>query len=321
MIAITGTGSVLGDRIATLLRRRGGDVKPLEIGTVDELKKALRGCKYLYHCHEHFSLSNQSQVFFDENVTATETLLEAAAAAGVRRVLVVSSIAAAGPTYRQRLRTENDPAEPLPAPYQETKRMAEKAALRIAEETGMEVVIARPAFLIGKGVRHAALLFAAYANSTLRAIPCGRNHTYNFIGVDDAAKGCLLAMEKGKPGEVYYLADDENIDLSATLTLFSQLSGLPPFRNIKIPLPFMLILIQLRNLIPVVERSEVITAEFVESYLIWYWIFSNEKAKKELGFFPSPNAQAWRETISWAVEEGYLRQPAASMVKNTLATT
>lgn len=319
MIAVTGTGNVLGDKILTLLKNRGEAVRPLDMTQPDGLAEALRGCTGLYHCHEYFSLSNQAQQFYDVNVTATETLLQAAAAAGVRRVLLVSSIAAAGPTYRRRLRSEADAVEPLPAPYQETKKMAEEAALRIAAETGMEVVIVRPAFLVGKGVRHAALLFAAYANSTFRTIPCGRDYAYSFVSVDDAAAGCLLAMDKGKPGEAYYLTADQHLDMAATLQLFSQLSGLPPVKNLTTPLPLMLLSIHLRNFMPGAAKSEVITTELVESYLVWYWLFDNGKAKKELGFYPAPLVHSWRETIRWAAEAGFLSPPDADRVKNHVA--
>jgi dihydroflavonol-4-reductase len=319
MFAVTGSDSALGRKIVTLLKERGVEVKPLD--NLDEAANNIQGCQAVYHCLEYFDVSNRSQEFYDTNVEGTEKLMRAAVTAGVKRVLLVSSIAAAGPQDNLHLRTEEDPAEPLPAPYQETKKMGEEKAQEIAGETGMELVIVRPSFLVGKGAKYPALWFAAFANSLLRVIPCGRNSVYNFIGIDDAAEGCILAMEKGQSGEVYTLAADEHLSLQHTLALFSELSGLPPVRNVVAPMPLMLLTIHLRELLPGLKPSESITGEFIESYLNWSWVFSNQKAKKELGFAPKPIEQYWEETILWAAKQKLLRQHAADTVKNNLAAS
>ena len=319
MFAVTGSDSALGRKIVTLLKERGIKVKPLD--NLDEAASNIQGCQAVYHCLEYFDVSNRSQEFYDTNVEGTEKLMRAAATAGIKRVLLVSSIAAAGPQDNLHLRTEADPAEPLPAPYQETKKMGEEKAQEIAEEAGMELVIVRPSFLVGKGAEFPARWFAAYANNPIKVIPCGRNYVYNFIGIDEAAEGCILAMEKGKAGEIYTLAGDEHLSMEHTLALFSELSGLPPAKNIVAPLPLMLLTIQLRELLPGIKPSESITGEFVESYLNWNWVFSNEKAKKELGFAPKPIEQYWEETILWAAKQKLLRPRAADTVTSNLAAS
>ncbi|MDW7650132.1 MAG: NAD-dependent epimerase/dehydratase family protein [Bacillota bacterium] len=315
MIAVTGAGSPLGAKIVKRLSDRGEEVR--EIDNIEDMN--LQGCQSVYHCLEHFDLTNTSQDFYETNVVATEKVLRNAAAAGVKKTLIVSSIAAAGPDQNIQIRTEDDTPAPLPAPYQETKRMAEESALRIAAEENLDVVIVRPTCLVGKGMRFPALWFAAYANSSGRTIPCGRDYLYNFIGVDDAAAGCMLAMEKGKAGEIYNLASSKHLTLHDTLTLFSELSGLPPVRNVVVPLPLILLSIHLRASLPG-GNNEALTGEFIENYLTWNWIASNEKARNDLGFDPEPIDRYWRETICWAAEQGFLRKSAAARVKDFVVT-
>jgi dihydroflavonol-4-reductase len=315
MIALTGANHVLAQTISAILHSRGQDTRIL--GTeADQWQEELQGCRTVYHCLEHLDVSNRSQEFYDINVTATERLMRAAAAAGVRRVLHVSSIVAAGPAQHYNLRTEDEPADPLPAPYAETKRMGEKAALRIAAETGVEVVIVRSAFMVGRGTRFTARYFAAFAHSKFRAIPGNRHHTYNFIGLEDCAHGCILAMEKGQNNEIYTLAGDAHLTLQHTMQLFSQLSGLPPARDIQIPLFVLLLAVQSRNAVPGIKKDLAMTPEFVESYLTWNWIFSNEKAKRELGFAPTPIENSWQDAILWATESGMVHRPIAERVKD-----
>jgi dihydroflavonol-4-reductase len=315
MIAITGAGHPVAQKIAGILQSENEIIRFLDEDT-QQWEAQLKGCHTVYHCLEYFDVTNRSQEFYDINVTATETLMQAAAAAKVTRVLYLSTVVAAGPAQHYRKRTEDEPAEPLPAPYAETKLMGEEAALRLAEETGLELVIVRPSFLVGKGARFTAQYFAAFAHSLFRTIPGNRNHTYNFISVEDCALGCIQAMEKGRNLETYILAGDEHLTLQHTLELFSELGGIPPARPIALPLFVLLAPIYARNLFPGSRKNRLMTSEFVESYLTWNWIFSNEKARRELGFAPRPVEEAWSEAIRWVAETGMVRSSIAEKIIN-----
>ncbi|MBS4032392.1 MAG: NAD-dependent epimerase/dehydratase family protein [Clostridiales bacterium] len=315
MHAITGCDSLLGMKIASLLRERKEDVQCVSVTQDEEsLASALTGCDTLYHCEEHIEFSNRSQEFFDFNVIGTENLLQAAVKAKVRRVLYVSSIGAAGPSQSFRAITEAHAPKPLPAPYQDTKFQAEEVVMRFAQESNIEVVIVRPSFLVGAGASYAATCFSLYANSFIRTVPGSRKHVYSLIGADDAAAGCLAAMEKGRSGEVYYLTGDDPLQMADILNLFSELSGLPRALGLSLPLPLLLIVSSLKNALPGL-KEDLLSHEFIENYLTWNWIFSNDKAKHELGFSPRPIREDWLETILWAVEQGYVKKSKAEQVR------
>ncbi len=315
MHAITGCDSLLGTKIIDLLQQDEKDIRCLSVAQDEEaLACALTGCSALFHCEEHLDFSNRSQEFFDINVTGTEKIIQAAVKAKVNRILYVSSIAAAGPSQSQKALSEAHEPNPLPAPYQDTKFKAEEAALRFAQENDIEVVIVRPGFLVGAGSNYAAACFSLYANSMIRIHPGSSKHIYSLIGADDAAAGCIAAMKKGRSGEVYYLTGDQPMQTAEILNLFSELSGLPSAFKLSAPLPLLLIFSSIKNAIPGIN-DDLLTHEFIENYLTWNWIFSNDKAKQELSFSPRPIRQDWLETIIWAAEQGYLKKSIADKVK------
>lgn len=100
---ITGASGYLGSRMAARFRANGWEVKPLvrrpapdaipfELGAPVPVE-ALRGAEVLVHCAYDF-LQLSWQAIRRINVLGTERLLESATAAGVRRIIHISSISA-----------------------------------------------------------------------------------------------------------------------------------------------------------------------------------------------------------------------------------
>lgn len=96
---------------------------------------------------------DQEHAFFAANTAATEQVASAAASAGVRRLIFISSIKVNGESTEGR--RPFGPSD-LPAPedaYGRSKLAAEKVLQRIGAATGLEVVIIRPPLLHGPGVK------------------------------------------------------------------------------------------------------------------------------------------------------------------------
>ena len=155
----------LGWRVAAGVRADG----PLPDGASDvchlgdlaqrpPLTEALRGIDSIVHlagrAHVmHDQAHDPEQAFFAANTTATEHLASAAASAGVRRLVFISSIKVNGEHT-----TEGQPfrASDTPAPedaYGRSKLAAEQTLHRIGATTGLEIVIIRPPLLHGPGVK------------------------------------------------------------------------------------------------------------------------------------------------------------------------
>ncbi|MGC9457253.1 MAG: NAD-dependent epimerase/dehydratase family protein [Halothiobacillaceae bacterium] len=102
------------------------------------------------------------------NALGTERLAEQAAAAGVRRMILVSSIKVLGEGTRPgQAFGPDDPPAPVD-PYGQSKLEAEQALARIGNERGMEWVVLRPPLVYGPGV---GANFARLWQAVARGLP------------------------------------------------------------------------------------------------------------------------------------------------------
>jgi len=128
------------------------------------------------------------------NVDATAGLVEAAARAGVRHFVHVSSVSVYGPGAGER--DESAPCGPIGA-YAESKRESEEAAARATHRSGMRLSILRMPTLYGRGDRgNIVRLIRALAGGRFVWIGTGANRK-SLLHRDDAARACILAIEDG----------------------------------------------------------------------------------------------------------------------------
>lgn len=124
----------LGQTVRTLTRRRPGTadsriaVAMLDFADHDGLVNALRGASTLYNTY--WVRFPRGQVTFEQAVANTERLLEAAVAAGVRRIVHISV---------------TNPSETSPLPYFRGKALVEAAIAR----SGLSYAIIRPTLIFG----------------------------------------------------------------------------------------------------------------------------------------------------------------------------
>ena len=97
-----------------------------------------------------------------------------------------------------------------PAPYPATKARAE-LAVRRANRGGFETVTVRPRFVWGKGDTTLLPGMVATVESGGWAwIGGGRNVT-DTAHVDNVVEGTAAGRRKGRPGEAYFVTDDEPV--------------------------------------------------------------------------------------------------------------
>ena len=134
-------------------------------------------------------------------------MLEEALRAGVERVVYTSSVAAIGPALKRSTADERNvwDAARYAIPYVDSKHEAEVTALGLFER-GLPLVIVNPAHVLGAGDpgRSSTVLVRRFLR---REIPAYVDGTLNIVGVEDVARGHLLADERGVPGERYILGN------------------------------------------------------------------------------------------------------------------
>lgn len=170
------------------------------------------------------------------NTVGSEALARAAAAAGVRRFVFVSSVKAVGeasaPGQRLDERTLPQPVDP----YGVSKREAEQALQRVADETGLEVVIVRPPLVYGPGV---GANFRALMRAVERGWPlplgCVDNRR-SLVSVTNLADALRLCVEHpAAAGRIYFVTDGEDVSTAELCRRIGRAVGRPA-RLLPVPL-------------------------------------------------------------------------------------
>ncbi|HEY3728446.1 MAG TPA: NAD-dependent epimerase/dehydratase family protein [Solirubrobacteraceae bacterium] len=324
---VTGATGFIGSHIVRLLVERGDevlavvrpggrlgaledfDVKPVRADILDRraIRRAMQGAERVFHVAGTTDLNASRALVFSVNVEGMRIVLEEALRAGVQRAVYTSSVAAIGPARPGKMADERTVWEAgrHAIPYLDAKHEAEMAALRLVAR-GLPLVIVNPAHVLGGGD-------AGGSSTTLvrrfmrRQIPAYVDGTLNIVGVQDVARGHLLADERGSIGERYILGN-RNFTLDRLFADLGRLSGIEP-PALKLPLPVALAIAEAGNRLPGMALPTPV--EVRASAL--RWAFTSRKAKRELGWRPSPHEDCLEETIAWyrARDRGRVAAPGA----------
>jgi len=151
--------STSGHLVVSAVRRESGllnEVVVGDLGPATDWWQALAGCDAVVHLAARVHMMREDAVdpmalFRAINAEATLNLARQAAQAGVKRFVFVSTIKVSGEGRDEPYRETDVPA-PEDA-YAISKWEAEQGLRRIAQETGLEVVILRPPLVYGPGVK------------------------------------------------------------------------------------------------------------------------------------------------------------------------
>lgn len=184
-----------------------------EIGPATDWSAALAGVDCIIHCAARVHMmadaaADPLAAFRAVNTDGTAALARQAAAAGVRRLVFLSSIKVNGEYTRGR---EPFAADDTPAPqdaYAQSKWEAEQALHQIAAETGLEVAIIRPPLVYGPGVRANFARMVAWVRKG-RPLPLGAcDNQRSLIAVQNLASLAIAASTHPDAAGATFLASD-----------------------------------------------------------------------------------------------------------------
>lgn len=268
LIRQLGAEPVIADGLDAASLHRAVEVAKPEV-IVHEMTD-LKGVADLRHFDRAFAVSNRLRT------EGTDNLLAAAQQAGAKRVVAQSFC---GWTYARvgsAIKSEDDRLDP--APPRELRRSLD--AIRHLERaiTGapqIEGVVLRYGAFYGNDTGLFERSFLEQLG--LRRVPLigDGNGWWSFIHIDDAAAATALAIERGRPGQIYNIVDDEPAPVREWLPALAHVVGAKPPRRVPAWLGRLL---AGGHLVVMMTQARA---------------GSNAKAKRELGWQPAH--ATWRQ--------------------------
>lgn len=199
-----------------------------DLDDLPALQAGMQGCAVVFHCAALVSEWGTRAEYERANVHGTQKAIDAARAAGVPVLVHVSTeaVLADGRPILDADEARPLPKHPLPR-YPATKGASE-TLVRAANGAGLRTVVVRPRLIWGNDDSSVLTQLEHAVNAgRFMWIGDGRYPT-SSCHVDNLCEGLLLAAEKGRGGEVYFVTDGEPVELRAFVTAMLRTRGVDP---------------------------------------------------------------------------------------------
>jgi nucleoside-diphosphate-sugar epimerase len=314
---VTGGTGFIGSRVVKRLRDRDDEVVVLarspekaagldaevvqgDLSDADAIRRGMEGCQAAFHIAADYRVGmpkSKRESMYDANVRGTERVFDAAADAGVDRVVYVSTVNIFGNTNGQTVDEtySRNEADGFVSYYDETKYLAHKLAQERAA-AGAPIVIVQPGLVYGPG-DHAIvgelIDQASRGKMPAKAFP---DLGYNAVFVDDVADGIVRAHDNGRIGESYVVGGEITTQ-GKLIEKAAEIGGKKPPR-VTVPPVLLKAMIPIGRFVgPAMglppNFREMISAAHNVTYLA-----KDDKARRELGYAPRDLDTGLRETIS-----------------------
>jgi len=333
-VFLTGGTGYLGGRIARSLLDAGHGVRALvrdqargaslvgcgaetvlgDLLEPDSWSESLAGCDGIVHAAGLVNSWGPDPLDFDRvNLASTLEILDQGRRHGIERIVVTSSLFALGPSAEGVPVTEavlDEAPHPVCCAndYVRTKT-AMTRAVWARQRGGDPAVQVFPTILLGPGAltrgNHTAGILSDIGRGRFPGLVGDGEQKWNLVGVDDAARGHVLALEKGRPGGCYALGGEDWTQRELVTRAAGLFGRKPPLRRLGIALPLTVAMVaeawaRLSGRPPILTRGEARLYNH-------HWAVSSLRARAELDYVPESVQKVLEDTVAWLRDEIWKR--------------
>lgn len=325
-VLLTGGSGFLGSHIAEQLTEAGHSVRALvrrssdtrflrslpgmelvsgAVEDAEAVREALEGVEAVIHA-AGLVKARSPQEFARVNVEGTRNVLQAAVArGGIRRFVLVSSLAAVGPSADGRPVSADNPPGPV-THYGRSKLAAERLVLEVADR--LPVTILRPPLIYGPRDRETLAFFRTVKSGLLPYLGDGRN-TLSVVYGSDCGRACVLALTAAvRSGSAYFVDDGQIYVWREMLSELERAVGRKAF--LRIPIPFGVargVAVGVEAFGKLTGRAVMLTRDKLNELAQPNWVCESESARRDLGWSPRVTwAEGVHHTASWYRASGWL---------------
>ena len=318
---VTGGTGFVGSHLLNTLLRRGDQVRALVrspgkgtalgltgvqwvSGGLDDLgalQRTAAGVDVIYHVAGLVAARSEAE-FFDVNVEGTRRLLEAASHTGAPRFVLVSSLAAGGPTVPGRPLTGGEPPDPVTA-YGRSKLAAEE----IVRGSPIPWTIIRPPAVYGPRDREMFRLFRSARFGVAPVFGTGSQELSLIYGPDLAEAIAAAGAAEATAGRIYYAAHPERLTAEALVRTIGNAVG-RRVRILRIPHGVGRGLLHLTGAAArLVNRATVLNPDKAEEFFQAAWTCDPSSLTRDTGWHASSDlATGAAHTLAWYRDAGWL---------------
>ncbi len=305
--------SAQGVRPRVLVRRTSNVTRLAELGAerieggLDDraaLARAVRGVDIVFHLAAATRARSERE-YYQVNAEGTRALVEAVLAAQPRprRLIYLSSLAAAGPAHNRQPIGLGDVPRPITA-YGRGKLAGEQFCRDAAGE--LKIIVLRAPAVYGPRDRDLFLCFLLAARGIL-PVPRGPERLLQFIHVNDLVEALLRAAAVPHAAGIYHIAEPRSYAWSEIAEWIAKAVG-RRVRAVRVP-PW---IVQAAAAVSEfaagsIGRATIFNREKARELLAPGWLCETEAAKRDLGFegrIPLPAGLTG--TAAWYREQGWL---------------
>ncbi|MGI9472721.1 MAG: NAD-dependent epimerase/dehydratase family protein [Rubripirellula sp.] len=331
---VTGATGFVGHHLVKRLNSDGVDVTCLVRGTskrskleslgvsfaigdvtdAESLPPALVGVDVVYHV-AGLTKSLDSKEMECVNEQGVRNVAKACADQPSPPVLVVvSSLAASGPSQGSQPKRESEPCRPISV-YGRSKRAGELAAFEFADRVPTTIV--RPPIVLGEEDADGFQLFGMLRKMRFHLVPSFSNHHFSVIHADDLALALSLAAEKGSrlstdPNDatgVYFASADEILTYSELGRMIGRSVGRPRAWMIHVPMPAVWATGGFNELLAKVQRKpNILNLDKAREAAAGSWVCTSERLKQDTGYRPEKTLpERLQQTVEGYQEKGWIK--------------